>query len=532
NQRANQWINVSGGSDDGDDGDDDGDDGSDDGDDDGNDDGDDDDGNGDGSDDGSDDDTDDGDDDGNNDGSLTPPDPNHVDRSGNGWTDLRAPSGARVVYVSNSSGNDNNDGLSEQQPVRSLSRAYNMLRNGHGDQMLLRRGDRWTEELPRWEKSGQSKSARMVVGAYGDGNRPVIGYGGGSQNIFVLRGVRRHIALVGLELDGRGRNNNIRMIGEFHDFLVEDCYIHGAQDNINAHQFNSGRPSGFAVRRSIIAESRPSGGSHSQGIYTGYIDGVLIEGNVFDRNGLGGGADATIFNHNMYSFQCNDITIRNNIFYHGSSFGLKLSSNATGGSRRVAVEDNLFFGNANGMSAGYSGGNGYGSPLNFVDLTIRRNLFTRIGRAITVGGNPTNQSFGVYVSSIDGGRIEQNYFVHKPFEAGHSPIQFYDDKPNRDVMVQSNVVFEWHWNESRHPAIRLGPDVQSRWNEIELEANRYIDPSREVSTYHGWIGRQATMEAYVAEARKQGRAFWRPAYEAKAVVDYIREGYTKVANYD
>ncbi|MFA9479091.1 right-handed parallel beta-helix repeat-containing protein [Phycisphaerales bacterium AB-hyl4] len=483
-------------------------------------------------DDNGDDDNGNGDDNGDGPGDLDPPDPNFIDRSSNGWTDFRAPSGARVIYVSNSQGNDNNDGLAENRPVRSLNRAYSLLRNGQPDQMLLRRGDRWSETFPRWEKSGQSRNARMVIGTYGEGNRPIVGHGGGSGNTFVHRGVRRHIAIVGIEFDGRGRNNNLRLIGEFHDLHIEDCYLHGAQDNINAHQFNSGRPSGFTIRRSIIAESRPSGGSHSQGIYLGYMDNITIEDNIFDRNGLGGGARATIFNHNVYTYECNDVTIRNNIFSHASSFGLKLSSNTTGGSRRVLVEDNLFFGSPNGMSAGYSGGAGYGSPHNFQDLTIRRNLFTRIGGAINVGGNPTNQSFAVYVSSINRGQVDQNWFVHKPFEAGHSPIQFYDDKPNRDVMVQRNVIFNWYWNEARHPAIRLGPSVQSRWNEVKLPANRYVDASREVSTYHGWIGRQATMNAFVTEARKQGRNFWRPAYEAKSVIAYIREGYTQLANYD
>lgn len=461
----------------------------------------------------------------------TPPNPNFVDRSSNGWTTFARTSDSRVIYVSQSRGNDSNNGLSENSPVRSLSRGHSLLRDGSSDHMLLRRGDKWTETFPRWEKSGRSKDHRMVIGAYGEGNRPIVGDGGGSGNNFSMRPVIRHVALVGLELNGRGRNNNVRLVGEFHDFLIEDCYIHGAKDNINAHEFNGGRPSGLAIRRSVIVDARPSGG-HAQGLYAGRVNGLLIEDCVWDGNGLGGGAEATIFNHNVYIFQCNDVTIRNNVFSNASSWGIKLSSNASGGSRRVLVEDNIVFANANGITVGYSGGAGYGSPLNFSDVTIRRNLLTSLGRSIIVGGNPTDQAFGIHVASLERGRIENNYVVHKTFKAGHSAVHFDNDRPNKDVMVQSNVVFNFQMNNDRWPAIRLGNGAQERWNQVELDANRYVDASRHVMNYHGWIGRPASHSAFVNEARKQRREFWRPAYEAKSVMAYIRAGYTLQADYD
>ncbi len=113
-----------------------------------------------------------------------------------GWTDLHAMinsdgyTDARIVYVSNS-GNDssgqvysrNSSAIGGQPlnptgsiaPYATLAAAYNQLRNGYPDVMLLRRGDSWTSSLTA-TKGGRNNSSRMIFAAYGPESvaRPVV----------------------------------------------------------------------------------------------------------------------------------------------------------------------------------------------------------------------------------------------------------------------------------------------------------------------------------------------------------------------
>ena len=75
-----------------------------------------------------------------------------------GWTVVTPGPSTRVVYVSSSQGSDNNSGLSQNAPVRSIARGEKLLRSGTGDQLLLRRGDVWHETFGHWKLSGQASS--------------------------------------------------------------------------------------------------------------------------------------------------------------------------------------------------------------------------------------------------------------------------------------------------------------------------------------------------------------------------------------
>lgn len=74
-----------------------------------------------------------------------------------------------TYYVSNS-GNDSNNGQSENSPWQSLSKV-NSASLAAGDSVLFNSGDAWFGQLI--PKSGSS-SARITYGAYGTGNKPLI----------------------------------------------------------------------------------------------------------------------------------------------------------------------------------------------------------------------------------------------------------------------------------------------------------------------------------------------------------------------
>lgn len=77
---------------------------------------------------------------------------------------------ARTFYVSNA-GNDANNGLTQMTTWRTLSKVTSFILLP-GDTVLLRRGDMWREQLILQESG--TASQRIVIGAYGQGARPII----------------------------------------------------------------------------------------------------------------------------------------------------------------------------------------------------------------------------------------------------------------------------------------------------------------------------------------------------------------------
>lgn len=59
-----------------------------------------------------------------------------------GWTVFVPSSDTRTIYVSSSTGNDSNNGLSESTPKRTIAAGKSLLRNGYPDWLLLKCGDR------------------------------------------------------------------------------------------------------------------------------------------------------------------------------------------------------------------------------------------------------------------------------------------------------------------------------------------------------------------------------------------------------
>ena len=92
----------------------------------------------------------------------------------NGWTIITPSADTRKVYVSSSVGNDSNNGLSENTPVKTLQKGKSLLRGGFPDWLLLKKGDTWTNEGFGWAPSGRSAAEPAVISSYGSGGRPLL----------------------------------------------------------------------------------------------------------------------------------------------------------------------------------------------------------------------------------------------------------------------------------------------------------------------------------------------------------------------
>lgn len=85
----------------------------------------------------------------------------------------------RVFYVSNL-GNDKNDGLSEDKPIRTLS-AVNSLSLLPGDSVLFHRGDTFLGNLAFTSISGEANNP-ITFASYGEGKKPIITNGDTSKD--------------------------------------------------------------------------------------------------------------------------------------------------------------------------------------------------------------------------------------------------------------------------------------------------------------------------------------------------------------
>ncbi|WP_080904739.1 discoidin domain-containing protein [Parabacteroides sp. Marseille-P3160] len=184
--------------------------------------------------------------------------------------------GNKTYYVSSSKGNDQNDGLSEEKPFKTLSKASQTALKP-GTKILLKAGDAWANDNLLLEGSG-TKQNPIIIASYGSGARPII-----SPSFDKTYGIRI-VNGSGYEIKGiEVRNCYGGIVFWFentynHEYiLIEDCYLN----------FISGTSTGF-------------GGGWDQVMP---VDMVMPTGIII--NGSDNYGDSRI---------CEDITIRNSKF--------------------------------------------------------------------------------------------------------------------------------------------------------------------------------------------------------------------------
>src|SRR3954466_15165558 len=88
--------------------------------------------------------------------------------------DVPRADGEITIYVSSSTGIDGQDGRSPGTAVKTIRRGQALIRDGHGDRLLLKRGDEFAETFGAWNKSGSNPDDPLVIGSYGEGPRPKV----------------------------------------------------------------------------------------------------------------------------------------------------------------------------------------------------------------------------------------------------------------------------------------------------------------------------------------------------------------------
>lgn len=385
----------------------------------------------------------------------------------NGWTNLSPSADSLVIYVSNSTGNDGNDGLSESNPVRTLSRALTLVRDQMPDWIRLKSGDVFLNERIVTSKSGRSAAEPMVITSYGVGARPRItpASGQGAIQLNYVGNVQNagKVSLVGLHLDAGDAGDAATGLTIFTSvntashFLIEDCVIERFKDNVlmQGRLGGSGMIANVTLRRSVIANSALYGQTNSHGMYLHAIDGLLIEENLIDHNGWSepDRSDANIFSNNILITTASSplTTIRRNIIARGSSHGVQLRSGGV-------IEDNLFLSNPTGILLGG------GQP----DQNTHRTGVTGSvrGNAILYGLNLNQANLrgvGLQASNIglNGAVIENNIIAHNVATdaLGATGLLFSATGLGTGVgynnmQVRSNIIYDW-----RGPLVFIGPSA-------------------------------------------------------------------------
>jgi hypothetical protein len=488
-------------------------------------------------------------------------------RDEEGWTIFEPSPDTRVVYVSNSGGSDLNKGLSDRTPVRTLAKGKSLLRDGFPDWLLLKKGDVWTDQsFGYWSRSGRSERERMLIGAYGKGERPLVKPASGQHGFATNTGFS-NVAMIGIELYAYTRDpENPAFMGnepgprgiwyldrnESHrNFLVEDTVIRMFSHALTL-QDQGGTPFvNFKFRRSMILDCHANGGSVGMFFYG--VDGIFIEESVFDHNGWYGNRDtgggvgsvASYFNHDIYVHNMNPnanvpntrdnrerIIVTGNIFSN-SSEGVNLRAGGT-------FEDNLSIRSPIPLMIGRGDDYDTNNP-DGVDATVRNNVILE--------GNDVRadqpRGFGVWLVNIRSCLVEGNVIAHSiasPVNTMGIPIGGRRANPSRGIVIRGNTFYKW-----RQGAVKLFGEgyisIDSEENNNYWDAatcgwpvtgtNRnsenlsFVEPDRSVANYNATMGGDGSFEAFIGEVRRQSKDNWRTEYSAHAINDYIRQGFER-----
>jgi hypothetical protein len=441
-----------------------------------------------------------------------------------GWTVLTPSADSRRIYVSSSTGNDANNGLTPAAPKQTIAAADLLIRDGYPDWILLKRGDTFPQpSLGTW-KNGRSAAEPMVLTYYGDsGDRPVIKL---TNTLIDWDGENRsHQAFVGLDLyraisdpdSPEFTNASCGLafrfvpdtIGEPQNVLVEDCRLRFCWINCEGREGVTFVIRNAHFRRNIIAYNWTHGSSTSsenriQGIYVSGTAGIVIEENVLHHNGWSeviADAEAATYSHNVYMSIQNDgpILVRGNVFSRAAGHGLQLRSGGT-------AEMNAFINNSIGMNMGYSA-----YPARYTGNTYVRDNVVTDGKPMLPNDNTQPQTgaiWGIWKQLINNVTVNDNIVANILDDRAINPQPYQNMTANQ--FGTGNIA--WNWVQGNNPTSNPG----------------WLAPTRNAASFAASLG-YANYNAWIVAVMNRPLRTMSFDQTAYAYVDYIRAGFNKPA---
>lgn len=458
-------------------------------------------------------------------------DPQSPADSDEGFTPLVLSADSKVIYVSSSSGNDNNSCATAQLPCKSLAAGLEKMRSGYPDHVYLKRGDTWTGETINGLRSGRSAAEPAVLSFYGDtGARPKIEHDGNVVATSQARNRFSNVHIIGLEFSAykldpshaafTGSTNdaiNFSLLGGLTNILFEDNRFNFVE--LVVQGFDGDSPSNITLRRNIWTGAYVNTTSTSQtkrpsNLYASGVTGLTIVQNVFDYGGWHPtvpGAGANQYNHNLYiqySTDGNSLVVKENIITRASSLGVH-------GRAGGLFENNFFARNAVGLQMGYNG-----HPLKPGTKARAINNVITEGESMVKGVGACNPA-NLCTPALWGLNVEETgsgeFFVEGNVVHSLSPVdtwkRLYDGLSKVDIR-QINA-----------PNVSYKDNVTWNWRTTSTET--YPAPGRTLADYHQSIGGSKDFDAFMNKVKNRELQTWDVRYSADAINDYIRAGFGK-----
>ena len=509
------------------------------------------------------------------------------------WTTFTQDGTDQIIYVSNSGGSDSYTGLAPtftsgtNGPKATIAAGKALLRNGHADWLLLKKGDTWTNEnIGTFAMSGRSATQKMLIGSYGSGARPLVQTGSA---VFIdVFAQEANIAIVGIEMVAHTYDRSSPGIGAINflssiidNLIIEDCYIHGFRSGIIiSHELVAG---GYGVsvyiRGCTIYNNWDNnfGGNDSQhGLYISMCDDVLVEFCSFIQNGWTGASNYSQFAHNVYIQSTNGSCVfKNNHIIYGdgvqfraggiltknvasrliTSLSLGGGADPVVGGVPITCEDNVVLDGQNLPTTGLDLGWGI-IASNINSGTIKRNIVanssangwsyyfhTRNGASMGV----CNAIFSDNISCDWGGAALR---LDNGATADYTGVVFDSNvfqNPNKTTtgaivessfgftssnMITSNSKFTLGTSQTRYASIN-GVDytVLSSWlstmgdSGSSVGPKSYVDSSRDLGKYNQYLGGANSHDAFMTSLLSQSRDSWNGSLTAPAFVAYMKAGF-------
>jgi hypothetical protein len=308
---------------------------------------------------------------------------------------------SQTYYFDADKGSDQNNGLSIEKPLKSLS-GIGSLDLNPGDELMLKRGSVFSRQTISLNNLKGTATDPISINAYGKGANPIVDLDTLNQYAIKISGCE-NIEIQNLEIKGGGGGIALAWIDqktEFKNFIFRNLYIH--------HCF-LGNAYGFALNLIPKGKSKMSEYANVnienckvEMITKGFIHGEGLKNcniikNDFDYSGGPG----------IVIGKSSNLVIRENQI-NSSGSRVHKSFNGRGSCawiilcKNVLVENNLFE-NANGWLDSY----GFHADINNSDVVVQYNLSrNNAGGFIQILGKNNNCAYRYNISINDGWRVK------------------------------------------------------------------------------------------------------------------------------
>lgn len=432
-----------------------------------------------------------------------------VAQDANGWTVVTEPTNAKVVYVSSTTGNDNNPGTINA-PVATLARAQALSASGPNE-MLLQSGDTFTEStsdnLQSWNLSGENAADPFVLGSYGTGSRPMIYAGDAGAAFEIQSGITvNYLDILGVQFDANlrdptlgavdtsesaGEDRGIEIHGTGGNILIEDCSVtyfgDNGGDNLDIEGVNAPL-SNVTLRRDVVDDAwtlNPGGSSSNEkceGLYAYDVANLSVDQCTFDHNGWvvdAPGSVDTGYSHDMYfGPTCTGISVQQCVIAEASFAGIM---DRSGGN----IDYNLFVDNAVACSFGDADG-GIMSTPGGVSGSLIGNVVDVDKAEGSIGSSPLAYGQGFVIANTAPAadvEVEDNIFTGDSQNAKPAiTLTMATDTSNpsacvgiNNLTISHNIIDGWRWGIQTDGRFVPGGTGLYALNGLTISDNAYIN---------------------------------------------------------